>query len=89
MGDSRESGVSERSGVVGQMGGAETGEDTEGEVEAADEDSCGKASAPVGIRKSEISQRALGASDGVMRVMRVSRSGWERQSRKKWVTIES
>jgi hypothetical protein len=42
LGDSRESGLGEWRGVVGEMGGAEASEDTEGEVEAADDEFCGE-----------------------------------------------
>jgi hypothetical protein len=38
VGDSGESSVGERSGVVGKVGGAEAGEEAEGEIEAADEE---------------------------------------------------
>ena len=42
LSDSSEAGLGERRGVVGEMGGAEAGEETEGEVEAADEECCGE-----------------------------------------------
>jgi hypothetical protein len=42
MGDSREAGLGEWRGVVGEAGSAETGEKAEGEVEAADEELCGE-----------------------------------------------
>ena len=38
LGDSGEAGLGERGGVVGEVGGAEAGEEAEGEVEAADEE---------------------------------------------------
>jgi len=40
VGDSGEAGLREGCGVVGEAGCAETGEDAEGEVEAADEELC-------------------------------------------------
>ena len=43
VGDSGEAGGGEGGGVVGEVGGAEAGEDAEGEVEAADEEVGGEA----------------------------------------------
>jgi hypothetical protein len=42
MGDSGQAGLGEGRGVVGEAGGAETGEEAEGEVEGADEELCGE-----------------------------------------------
>ncbi len=42
MGDSREAGLGEWSGMVGKVGGAKSGEEAKGEVEAADEERCGE-----------------------------------------------
>ncbi len=64
VGDVGESGGGEGGGVVGEAGGAEAGEDAEGEVEAADEARAGRRMGPVGMRKSEMSQRALGGGAG-------------------------
>jgi hypothetical protein len=43
LGDSGQTGLGEGCGVVGEVGGAETGEEAEGEVEASDEGPCGEA----------------------------------------------
>ena len=43
VGDSREAGVGEGSGVVGETRRAEAGEDAEGQVECANNDFCWKA----------------------------------------------
>jgi len=42
VGDSDQAGLGEWRGVVGEAGGAESGEETEGEVEAANEELCGE-----------------------------------------------
>jgi hypothetical protein len=42
VGDSGQAGLREGCGVVGEAGSAETGEEAEGEVEAADEEFCGE-----------------------------------------------
>jgi hypothetical protein len=42
MGDSDQAGLGEWRGVVGETGSAESGEEAEGEVEAADEELCGE-----------------------------------------------
>jgi hypothetical protein len=48
MGDSREPGLGECCSVVGEVGGAEAGEDTEGEVEATDDEFGGETHGAVG-----------------------------------------
>jgi hypothetical protein len=64
MGDSGQAGLGEWRGVVGEVGGAETSEEAEGEVEAADEELRGETHGTRGDAEVGDEPEGLGSEGG-------------------------